>query len=231
MGKGDWGMAYDELLAHRIRQSIATEFDTVERPMFGGVVLLIDGNAAVGVIEEDLIVRVGPSLYDEAIRRPYAHPLRYLERDVKDWVAVERAGLHDLGVLSAWIDEGITYARSLPACPRYAVFPDLRDRVIASLRPGMRILDVGAGATPTISPSQRPANVYYVGLDISREELERAPDGSYDEIRVRSALEVDPELVGTFDVVVTLQTLEHIRPLDDAIDNLRAYLRPGGSFY
>jgi len=33
-----------------------------------------------------------------------------------------------------------------------------------------------------------------------------------------------------FDLIVSFQVLEHVRPLDDAIENIRRYLRPGGRF-
>src|SRR5919204_4228119 len=48
-----------------------------------------------------------------------------------------------------------------------------------SLRPGMEILDIGSGAEPTLRPHERPPESRYVGLDISRRELDRAPAGPY----------------------------------------------------
>jgi SAM-dependent methyltransferase len=223
-------MAYDETLAGQIRDSLAHEPGMLEKELFGGVGFMLDGNAAVGVVGNDMIVRVGPSVYEEALTRRFALPFESSGRLVKDWVIVERAGLCDNAVFASWLHEGVSYARSLPACPRYAAFPDMRERVGDLLKPGMRVLDVGAGATPTVASSARPPGTHYVGLDISREELLRAQPGSYDEIRVCSILDPAPDLVGEFDLIVTLQTLEHVKPLETAILNLRSYLRPGGEF-
>jgi SAM-dependent methyltransferase len=39
-----------------------------------------------------------------------------------------------------------------------------------------------------------------------------------------------PELEGRFDLVVSWQVLEHVKLLDVATENLRAYLRPRGRF-
>lgn len=103
------------------------------------------------------------------------------------------------------------------------------DAAIASvLIPGAIVLDMGSGRKPALDPSQRPAGCWYVGLDISREELKLAPPGSYDEIWVQDVVERIPELEGRFDVIVSWQVLEHVKPLDAATANLYAYLKPGG---
>jgi 2-polyprenyl-6-hydroxyphenyl methylase/3-demethylubiquinone-9 3-methyltransferase len=104
-----------------------------------------------------------------------------------------------------------------------------RARIEERLRPGIAILDVGAGRRPTLPPSARPSGCRYVGLDISADELAAAPDGSYDETWVADATRRVPELEGCFDLVISFQVLEHVKPLDAAFDNFRAYLRPGGS--
>jgi SAM-dependent methyltransferase len=96
------------------------------------------------------------------------------------------------------------------------------------LRPDGRILDVGSGAEPTIAPAKRPPGTHYVGLDISRAELDRAPPGSYDATVVADLRRRVPELEGAFDLVVSFQVLEHVKPLATAMENMRAYLEPGG---
>jgi SAM-dependent methyltransferase len=98
----------------------------------------------------------------------------------------------------------------------------------AELRPHTRILDLGSGRRPTISPDERPEGCTYVGLDISRTELESAPPGSYDDIVVSDATTLRPELADQFDLVVSFQVLEHIKTVDIAFENLRRYLKPGG---
>jgi SAM-dependent methyltransferase len=119
----------------------------------------------------------------------------------------------------------------MPLPPRYDDFwrGPFQHELDQVLRPGVRILDVGSGAEPTIAPADRPADCTYVGLDISRHELDRAPPGSYDEIVVADLTRPTPELEGGFDIVLSFQVLEHIKPLDAAMDNMRAFLKPGGA--
>ncbi|HEY8583154.1 MAG TPA: class I SAM-dependent methyltransferase [Capillimicrobium sp.] len=102
------------------------------------------------------------------------------------------------------------------------------DAVDAVLQPGQRVLDLGSGAMPAVPPERRPEGITYVGLDISASELAKAPPGSYDEVHVSDAVIRRPELAGSFDVVLSYQVFEHLRPLAAAIENLRGYLVDGG---
>jgi SAM-dependent methyltransferase len=93
---------------------------------------------------------------------------------------------------------------------------------------GAHVLDLGGGRRPAIPHERRPQGCRYAGLDVSAEELSAAPPGSYDEVWVRDAAAPVPELAGRFDLVVSWQALEHVRPLDLALENVRGYLKPGG---
>jgi SAM-dependent methyltransferase len=98
------------------------------------------------------------------------------------------------------------------------------------LRPGITVLDIGSGRNPTILPDDRPAEVTYVGMDLSADELRVAGQGAYDE-RVAADLATHiPSLVNTADLAVSWQVLEHVKPLNVALDNVYAYLKPGGTF-
>jgi SAM-dependent methyltransferase len=105
---------------------------------------------------------------------------------------------------------------------------EFHDRVANRLRPGVHILDVGAGRTPTVHIDARPADTRYVGLDLTESELALAPPGSYDQTVTADVTTFRGELEESFDLVVCFQVLEHVRPLAGAFDNMRRYLKPGG---
>lgn len=98
------------------------------------------------------------------------------------------------------------------------------------LRESITVLDVGSGRAPAIPVGQRPENCRYLGLDISESELALAPEGSYDERFVQDLRDHDPRLDDQVDLALSWQVLEHIDPLAAAIENVRAYLKPGGHF-
>jgi SAM-dependent methyltransferase len=117
----------------------------------------------------------------------------------------------------------------LPTQYRFPLEHEFDRRVARALRPGIHVLDVGSGRRPCVPGELRPRGAFYVGLDVSGDELAAAGGGSYDDRVVADvAGPVQLGLVDRFDLVVSFQVLEHVRPLDRALDNMRAYLRPGG---
>ena len=107
-------MAYNEELAARIRISIECRPGVTERKMFGGIAFMIYGNMCCGVINDDLMVRVGPDSYQASLALPHARPMDFTGRPMKGMVFVGPEGINDDGVLSEWIGRGVTFARSLP---------------------------------------------------------------------------------------------------------------------
>lgn len=102
------------------------------------------------------------------------------------------------------------------------------NRVQELLKPGMRILDVGSGRRPSIGLDHRPSNFHYVGLDISQDEISKANPGVYDEVQVGNVADFVPKLENRFNLIVSWNIVEHVRPLDQSLGHLRTYLRPGG---
>ena len=108
-------MAYDEGLAQRVREASAPWPGHEEKRMFGGIGFMWHGNMACGVNGEDLIVRVGPEHYEEALAGPHTRPFDMTGRPMKGWVVVSAEGCAVDGDLRAWVQRGVEFARSLPA--------------------------------------------------------------------------------------------------------------------
>jgi TfoX/Sxy family transcriptional regulator of competence genes len=108
-------MPYDELLAVRIRAALGPLPNLEEKKMFGGVGFLVNGNMACGVHKNDLIVRVGPENYEEAQSRPYTRPFDMTGRPMAGWVMVTSEGCATEADLKNWVEQGLIFARSLPA--------------------------------------------------------------------------------------------------------------------
>ncbi len=82
--------------------------------MCGGVGYMLRGNMSVGVHKDELIVRVGPARYEEALGRPHARPFDMTGRPMKGWVWVGQEGFEDDADLEAWVQRGVDFALSLP---------------------------------------------------------------------------------------------------------------------
>ena len=105
-------MAFDESLATRVRLHLASDLFTEHR-VFGGVVFLVNGNMACGIIRDELLVRTGLANFEPAISRPFARPMDFTGRPMRGMVIVSRDGLDDES-LADWVALGQTFARSLP---------------------------------------------------------------------------------------------------------------------
>lgn len=108
-------MAYDEGLAQRVREALSVREDISEKKMFGGLSFLLGGNMAVGVIGEDLIVRVGPHDYEEALSHEHARAFDFTGRTMSGWVVVKPEGLEEDEDLTEWVLRGVGFAGTLPA--------------------------------------------------------------------------------------------------------------------
>ncbi|MDH4225621.1 MAG: TfoX/Sxy family protein, partial [Deltaproteobacteria bacterium] len=60
-------MAYNLDLAARIRNHLDAIPGCVEKKMFGGLAFMVQGHMCCGVAGEDLMARVGPEGYQEAL--------------------------------------------------------------------------------------------------------------------------------------------------------------------
>ena len=107
-------MAYDEGLAQRLREAVGDHPALEEKKMFGGVGFLIGGNMSCGAYKDQLIVRVGPEYYDEALARPHVREFDITGRSMKGWVMVQPEGLEDDEELEEWRRLGVGFAETLP---------------------------------------------------------------------------------------------------------------------
>ena len=108
-------MAYDEDLADRIRELIATEADISEQRMFGGLAFLVAGNMSVAASGQGgLMVRVDPEATEALVAKPHARPFEMRGREMQGWLRVDAEGLRTKRQLEPWVKRGVAYARSLP---------------------------------------------------------------------------------------------------------------------
>jgi TfoX/Sxy family transcriptional regulator of competence genes len=107
-------MAFDEALAERVRATVAGVGGVVEKRMFGGLAFVVNGNMAVGVHGDDLIVRLAPDQTEEALAEPGVRVFDMTGRPMKGWVLVGPGALAGDEELGAWVTRGLDFAESLP---------------------------------------------------------------------------------------------------------------------
>jgi TfoX/Sxy family transcriptional regulator of competence genes len=111
----DRRVAYDEKLAARIRELVASESGLTEKKMFGGLAFLIDGNMAVAASAQGgVLVRVDPAQSDTLVESTNARLMEMRGRSMQGWLRVDAEDLRTKRQLAKWVELGTTYARSLP---------------------------------------------------------------------------------------------------------------------
>jgi TfoX/Sxy family transcriptional regulator of competence genes len=108
-------MAYNEGLAQRVRQVLADQPGVVEKKMFGGLTFMLSGNMFCGVLNDDLVVRVGQNSYEEALAASYTRPMDFTGRPLKGMVFVGPDGYRSDEALKKWVRRGIDVALSQPS--------------------------------------------------------------------------------------------------------------------
>jgi TfoX/Sxy family transcriptional regulator of competence genes len=108
-------MAYDEILANRIRELLQDRIGFQEKKMFGGTGFLLHGNMACGVIRDDLIIRVGGDGYTGALLKPHVELFDLTGRAMSGWVVVKEPGYRSDDHLREWVEQGVAYCLTLPA--------------------------------------------------------------------------------------------------------------------
>ncbi|MGB3676042.1 MAG: TfoX/Sxy family protein [Candidatus Nanopelagicales bacterium] len=108
-------MAYDELIADRIRELVAEVPGLSEKKMFGGLAFLINGNMAVAASGQGgIMVRADPDASERLVESTKAQPMEMRGRSMKGWLRVESDAVATKRELKKWVEIGTDFAQSLP---------------------------------------------------------------------------------------------------------------------
>lgn len=103
-------MAYDELLADRVRDIFKKKrVHYVEKNMFGGLCFMVDDKMCCGPLYDKkkemdvLMCRIGEDAYNDAIARGGSLPMDFTGRPMKGYVFVTPEGFDTNEDLEYWI--------------------------------------------------------------------------------------------------------------------------------
>jgi TfoX/Sxy family transcriptional regulator of competence genes len=108
-------MAHDQGLAQRLREALEEQPNVVEKAMFGGLAFLVHGNMCIGIIHDDLMVRIGAEENEAALTRPHTRPMDFAKRPMKGYVYVAPEGIESDAVLAEWVGRAVSFVETLPA--------------------------------------------------------------------------------------------------------------------
>lgn len=106
-------MAYNEELVLRIRDALKLfPEDFTEKKMFGGLSFLYSSKMTIGVIKNDLVVRVPSEKMESELAKPFIRPMNFTGRPMKEFVFVNQEGFTSEEQLQYWIELGLEHAKS-----------------------------------------------------------------------------------------------------------------------
>ncbi len=98
-------MAYSELLADRVRQVLnERKIPSEEKKMMGGLCFMVDDKMCVGIVGEELMARIDPDIYEEALSKPGCKEMNFTGRPMKGFVFVEAEGTDMDDDLDYWVE-------------------------------------------------------------------------------------------------------------------------------
>lgn len=106
-------MAFDEVLAARVRKGLGMRSGIVEKKMFGGLAFLLRGNMCCGVHGEELIVRLAAEDAERVLSEPHVRVFDLTGRPMKGWLLVTPKALTTDVALRKWLNAGVEFAQSL----------------------------------------------------------------------------------------------------------------------
>lgn len=106
-------MAYNEELANRIKAALALfEEAFTEKKMFGGLSFLYQGKMTVGIVKDELVVRVIGSKIDSELNNDFARIMDFTKRPMKEFIFIEPQGFKTEAQLLHYIELGLEHAKS-----------------------------------------------------------------------------------------------------------------------
>jgi TfoX/Sxy family transcriptional regulator of competence genes len=102
-------MAYNEKLADRIRKRLANLKNVEEKEMMGGLTFMVNDKMCVGIIKDELMCRINPSVHETAVEKRGCRTMDFTKRPMIGYVLIEEAGMKSNIDFDYWIDLALEF--------------------------------------------------------------------------------------------------------------------------
>ena len=75
-----------------------------EKHMFGGTCFMLNGKMCMGVVQDDMMCRIGPDAYEQALERKGCREMVFTGKPMKGYVFVSEEGMKSKKDFDYWID-------------------------------------------------------------------------------------------------------------------------------
>lgn len=102
-------MAYDEHLANRVRQKLVELPNIEEKEMMGGLTFMYNDKMCVGIIKDELMCRIDPTLHDTEIEKVGCRTMDFTKRPMKGYIMINEIGMKSQTDFDYWIDLALDF--------------------------------------------------------------------------------------------------------------------------
>ena len=103
-------MAYDEYQEERINRILKEKnVNFYSKKMMGGLCYTMDDKMLCGIVKNQLMARIGPDGYEEALAQDHVNEMNFTGRAMKGYVFVDEQGLDMDEDLEYWIQKCIDF--------------------------------------------------------------------------------------------------------------------------
>jgi TfoX/Sxy family transcriptional regulator of competence genes len=104
-------MAYNDHLADRIRRVFEEKkvHNIEEKKMMGGLTFMVNEKMCIGIVKEDLMVRLNPNLHDASILKTGARTMDFTAKPMRGYIFVNAEGVDKDADLEDWIQLALDF--------------------------------------------------------------------------------------------------------------------------
>ncbi len=104
-------MAYNEHLGDRIRRVFEEKkvVNIEEKKMMGGLTFMVNGKMCVGIVKDDLMVRLNPDLHADMVQKQGARTMDFTAKPMRGYIFVNPEGVDKDQDLEDWIQLALNF--------------------------------------------------------------------------------------------------------------------------
>jgi TfoX/Sxy family transcriptional regulator of competence genes len=106
-------MAYNQVLAERVRISLMKNLAVDEKKMFGGLAFIVNGKMCINVGKDRLMCRIDPVIHRDAVSKKGVSTVVMNGRVYKGYVYVKNDVISSSKDLDHWLDLALSFNRKL----------------------------------------------------------------------------------------------------------------------
>ncbi|MFA9388576.1 MAG: TfoX/Sxy family protein [Prolixibacteraceae bacterium] len=103
-------MAYNTHLEERIERILKEKkISFLSKKMMGGLTFMVDDKMCVGIVKDDLMLRVNPDCYEECLQKEGCRPMDFTKHRMKGFIFVDPLTVDMDEDLDRWIQLALDF--------------------------------------------------------------------------------------------------------------------------